>query len=201
LNYLAHAYLTPANAPQWELVGNFIGDFIKGNKYLQCHRELQQGLIRHRYIDTATDSHAAVHDAKQLFVPYYNHYSGIIVDTIWDYFLANDTQIFTSEAALQAYTAQLYTILQQHLPQLQQQYDWMPHERIQHLFTNMIKYNWLSNYYHITGIEQSLRGMSKRIQNMPDASEAIEIFKNNQVMLQVFYKELITDLRDEFLEE
>ena len=42
------------------MIGNFIADHIKGNKYEGFSKEIQQGIFLHREIDTFTDAHAIV---------------------------------------------------------------------------------------------------------------------------------------------
>ena len=44
----------------------------------------------HREIDTFTDSHHIVSNSKNILRGEFNHYSGVIVDVFYDYFLAKD---------------------------------------------------------------------------------------------------------------
>jgi acyl carrier protein phosphodiesterase len=47
----------------------------------------------HRAIDTFTDSHPAIHEAKKVFSPLVRLYAGAFVDVAMDYFLANDLSL------------------------------------------------------------------------------------------------------------
>ena len=53
MNYLGHFILSH---PNQELVtGNFIGDFVKGNDYLNYPEGISRGIKMHRFIDEYTD--------------------------------------------------------------------------------------------------------------------------------------------------
>ena len=63
MNYLAHSILSFTNG---QLVGNMIADFIKNNERENFPLEIQDGIKLHRFIDSFTDSHPAVHEAKKI---------------------------------------------------------------------------------------------------------------------------------------
>ena len=86
MNYLAHLYLSGDS--EQLLVGNFIGDYVKGNKYRSYSDEIAKGILLHRYIDSFTDQHIKHRAAKLYFKEEFGHYSGIIIDFIYDHFLA-----------------------------------------------------------------------------------------------------------------
>ena len=58
MNYLAHFYLS--HHDENLIVGNYIADDIKGNKYLDYPQEIQKGILLHRLIDDYTDNHQRV---------------------------------------------------------------------------------------------------------------------------------------------
>src|SRR5215471_3876269 len=79
MNFLAHLYLSGNNAPV--MLGNFIGDFVKGRQALsQLSPEVARGVELHRAIDTFTDSQPLVAQSKNRLRPKYRHYAGVIVD-------------------------------------------------------------------------------------------------------------------------
>jgi acyl carrier protein phosphodiesterase len=69
MNYLAHAYLSFGHAQI--LLGNMIGDFVKGTEAQMdiYPKAVKQGLILHRKIDSFTDQHAAIREAKKFSDP------------------------------------------------------------------------------------------------------------------------------------
>ena len=65
MNFLAHIYLS--NEQQEITIGNFIADGIKGTKYTQFTKGIQQGILLHRAIDSYTDTHPIVRKSKKRF--------------------------------------------------------------------------------------------------------------------------------------
>ena len=61
MNFLAHSYLSGSD--QKILVGNFIGDFVKGKQYENYDDSIQKGIILHREIDYYTDKHEVYLDS------------------------------------------------------------------------------------------------------------------------------------------
>jgi acyl carrier protein phosphodiesterase len=86
MNFLAHIYLS-GDSDEIKL-GNFIGDFVKGNKYLNYPEQVALGIQIHRSIDLFTDRHRDVIACNQLLKPKYGRYSGVVTDVFFDHFLA-----------------------------------------------------------------------------------------------------------------
>ncbi len=84
LNYLAHIFLS--SSPQ-EQVGNFIGDFVKGNRFEAYPHGVQKGILLHRAIDDFTDKHPVVREAKGLLRVPFGRYAAIVLDMYFDHFL------------------------------------------------------------------------------------------------------------------
>lgn len=93
MNFLAHLYLSGED--EGLKLGNFIGDFIKGSKYLRYPDNIQKGIILHRRIDRFTDLHPMVKESAAFFKQGYGRYSGIIIDIIFDHFLAQKWNEFS----------------------------------------------------------------------------------------------------------
>ena len=85
MNYLAHVYLSGAN--DLIKVGNFMADSVKGSQYLNYEKELQHGILLHRHIDSYTDAHPIYRQSKHRLHEKYGHYSGVIMDILYDHFL------------------------------------------------------------------------------------------------------------------
>src|SRR3954471_10403197 len=107
MNYLGHAYLSFGDAEV--LTGNMIGDHVKGKLALNNFPEkIKRGIIVHRKIDAYADVHPAMQRAKIWFRGDYGLYSGAIMDTLFDHFLANDAKLFPSEKELMRFTQETY---------------------------------------------------------------------------------------------
>ena len=75
MNFLAHSYLSFSEE---QLVGNMIADFVKNRDVARLPESIQKGIKLHRAIDTFTDAHSLIHEAKAPFRPLVRLYSGSI---------------------------------------------------------------------------------------------------------------------------
>jgi acyl carrier protein phosphodiesterase len=186
MNYLAHAYFS-FNEPA-TMVGNLISDFIKGKKQYDYPDEIQKGIRLHRAIDTFTDAHPAVAEAKQVFRPHYRLYAGAFVDVAFDYFIANDPSLFATEEALAQFAETAYAGLRQHA-------GWIP-EQARGYFERMQQQNWLYNYRTIWGIQKSFGGIVYRSAHLTDSATASFLFEENLQRLQEAYEQFVPELME-----
>lgn len=176
MNFLAHIYLSGNNEDV--TIGNFIADGIRGKKYLKYPKDIQTGILLHRQIDTFTDAHKTVRISTKRLHENYGHYSGVIVDILYDHFLAKNWSNY-SKVPLADYINNFYSSLQDN-------FEVLP-SRIQKMMPYMIADNWLLSYASIEGIGKVLVGMNKRTQNRSQMNLAVN-------ELQEFYNEF----EDEF---
>jgi len=166
MNFLAHVYLSGDN--EEVLVGNFIGDFVKGSDMSHYPPLIQKGIRLHRSIDHFTDTHPTVLRSKVRLREAFRHYAPVIVDVFYDHFLARDW-IKYSEVPLLEYTHRFYETMNNYL-------DRIPRGVVR-MLGYMIKDNWLYHYRHIEGINRALTGLSRRttfVSKMEHASKALE---------------------------
>ena len=67
-----------------------MADGIRGNNYLNFSEDIKKGILLHRYIDTFTDAHPIYRQSKRRLHEKYGHYSGVIMDIVYDHFLAKN---------------------------------------------------------------------------------------------------------------
>jgi acyl carrier protein phosphodiesterase len=152
VNFLAHLYLS-GDHPQ-VMVGNFIGDFVKGRNLSDKYSpDIVRGIELHRAIDAFTDHHPVVRTSKARLWNRYRHYSGVITDIYFDHFLARQWDNF-STITLENFASQAY----QHLIDRQA----ILPERVLHMLPYMMQGNWLLNYREVEGIRRALSGMARR---------------------------------------
>ena len=184
MNFLAHIYLSNEN--EHIKIGNFIADAIKGNNYKHLPEEIQKGIILHREIDSFTDANEIVRKSKRRLHERYRHYDGVIIDILYDHYLAKNWANY-SQTALKEYTQDFYIILTNN-------YDLLP-EKTKHLMPYMIQDDWLYNYSNLDGIERVLQGMNRRTKNKSQMHLAIEDLKINYTSFEndfeEFFKQLI----------
>jgi acyl carrier protein phosphodiesterase len=184
LNFLAHLYLSKENTNI--LIGNFIADHIKGNKFTHFHPEIQQGIVLHRHIDTFTDAHEIVRKSKRRLHKRYGHYAGVIIDIFYDHYLAKNWSTY-SAIPLDVYVQSVYTLLQKNV-------DILP-EKTQHLLPYMLQYDWLYNYQFKEGIAVVLTGMNRRTKGKSQMHLAIEDLENLHQEFEEDFTLFFEDLR------
>ena len=171
MNFLAHIYLSGNN--DMMKIGNFMADGIRGTDYLNFPNEVKKGILLHRYIDTFTDAHPIYRKSKHRLHEKYGHYAGVIMDILYDHFLAKNWSNYSDEK-LEDYVANFYKSLEDN-------YDILT-EKIQNLMPYMTERNWLASYATIAGIEIILFQMDYRTKHRANMQEAV-------VELQEFYLE------------
>ncbi len=150
MNYLAHLYLSGKD--EHTLVGNFIGDYVKGKNFKHYPDNIQFGILLHRRIDSFTDSHPRFGEAKMLFRKDFGLYSGIIVDFLYDHFLASEWNRY-SDMSLRNFAKRIHTILLSN-------FKYLP-LRVQGFLPFLIQNRRLESYASVTGILESVKIMSK----------------------------------------
>jgi acyl carrier protein phosphodiesterase len=184
MNYLGHAFLSFGDAEV--LTGNMIADHVKGRIVLESYPPgIRKGILLHRKIDEFADRHPAGIRARLLFREDYGLYSGSIIDTLYDHFLAGDPKFFPDEQALYGFSQATYSLMQQHEA-------WML-GRFSPYFSSMREHNWLYNYRTVKGIERSLHGLARRAKYMPPIGKAYDIFITSYYCLNQCYYEFIDD--------
>ncbi len=168
MNFLAHLFL--AGEDEELLIGNFIADAVKGNKYDTYPDRISKGILMHRGVDFFSDNNAIYLQSVHRLQPDYGKYSGVITDMFFDYFLANNWNKF-SNISLEEFCTNTYRVLHKYM-------DIMPKESLA-ISTYMSRENWLLSYRKKEHIRGALRGMSQRMKYyFPMDTAAIELEKN-----------------------
>lgn len=152
MNYLAHLYLSGND--HGLIIGNYIGDDVKGNKWKDLPQDIARGVLMHRQIDYYTDSHPINHQVLKQIRPYFGKWAGVAVDLFWDYFLANSWEVHHHQK-LENFSAHTYDFLKANKIELTDQ--------SRHMLQYMSQYDWLTNYATHQGIGRAFSGLSKRI--------------------------------------
>jgi len=180
MNFLAHIYLSGNN--DLIKIGNFVGDWIKGNEFKKYGPDIQKGILMHRFIDYYTDNHPVVKKSKSRLNDKYHKYSGIIIDIFYDHFLAINWKIY-SPVSLNDFISDLRESL------LANMHHFSP--EIQEFIPRFMKFGWMESYVTLEGIELVLQGMSRHT-SLPDKTvDAINI-------LQEHYKGFESEFLDYF---
>jgi len=175
MNFLAHIYLSGED--EGITIGNFIADGIKGKQYKKYPLQIQKGILLHRGIDSFTDQHPTVRQSTKRLHENYGHYSGVIVDILYDHFLAKNWKNYHSQP-LDEYVGEFYEMLRKY-------FEILP-TRIQRMMPYMIADNWLLSYATVEGISNILTQMNRRTKERSKMNLAV-------IELEQYYTEFETE--------
>lgn len=184
MNLLAHIFLS--GTPSDLMLGNFIGDFVKGKQWQNYPLEMQKGILLHRSIDDFTDKHEIVKTGIKRLRPDYGLYAGVIIDIFYDHFLALNWGKYMDKK-LEDFAQEVFLYFSTNVDKLP--------ERVRHFLPYMIRDNWLVKYGTVEGIYHSLRGVTRRIQHrkiLYDAIKYLEFdFDKLNEEFQMFFPDLM----------
>ena len=179
MNYLAHSFLAFSDE---QIVGQFLEDFIPNRDRYSFPIGMQEGITLHREVDTFTDSHLELREAKKIFSPLVRLYSGAFVDVSMDYFLANSL----TDEALRNHAEKIYQVLRKYE-------EFLP-ERLLRMVDGMEKDNWLYNYKEDWGIKYSIQNVLNKAKYLDKDLPVFEVFLNNKSQLQQHFDIFFPDL-------
>lgn len=183
MNFLAHSYLSFSEE---QLVGNMIADFVKNRDVARLPESIQKGIKLHRAIDTFTDAHPLIHEAKAPFRPLVRLYSGAFVDVAFDYFLANDTTE-NSQRGWQEHSQRVYAVLRRYE-------EFLP-EVFKKVLDKMQQDDWLYNYRNEWGIEYSFRNVVNKAQFLDKTTNVFPVFLANKDFLREKYEIFFPEIK------
>ncbi len=162
MNYLAHLFLSDGSDES--LVGNLLGDFLRGVDRAQYSEAIRQGIRLHHEVDRFTDSHELFARSRNRLQPPYRRYAGVLIDIYYDHFLAAHWTRFSRET-LEHFSQAAYGILTAHEAILP--------ERLRRMLPYMVSEDWLTSYRTREGVDRTLRRLSRRLTRENPLSTAV----------------------------
>ncbi|MGB4599273.1 MAG: ACP phosphodiesterase [Trichlorobacter sp.] len=95
MNFLFHMLLSGDDDQL--LLGNFMGDFVKGSLQDRFAPQVRKGVLLHRRIDSYAEQHPLFRQSRHRLAAEYGLYRGVMVDLFYDYFLVNSWQEWSAE--------------------------------------------------------------------------------------------------------
>ncbi len=189
MNHVAHCYLSFGDEDT--LLGNFIADFVKGNRWQAYPSGVQRGILLHRRIDSFTDTHAATHECTALLRPYAGRYAGPVMDILFDHLLVKDWALHAPAQPFLEFKADTYAMLARRVGE-------MP-ENLQRSLPKMIENDFIDTYGRRDGMEWVMELFSRRIPGGLRWQEIMGCFWDNlaefDVDFQRFFPELVATAR------
>jgi acyl carrier protein phosphodiesterase len=170
------------------MIGNFIGDAVKGNPEKYYSENILAGIKMHRSIDYFTDNHPINKAYFSFLRSNFGKFSGVVADIFHDHFLARNWPI--TEPDLHTFVSSIYTLMEENATILP--------TKTQIMLPFMVKNNWLEGYATLEGINQVCRGMSRRIQAPNGLHLAGDFLKEHREECFQYYQDFFSDLEVEF---
>lgn len=166
MNWLAHLYLSE---PDVEFrVGNLLPDWVGPWELLGLPEGFQRGIARHRAIDAFTDAHPLVRRSVRRFEKPFRRYGAVLTDVFYDHFLAAGWSAHSAEP-LGEFVRSFYDSVEQvqrHLP-----------AQACTVLEHMRAGDWLCSYATLSGIEMTLRRMSRRLRFPFDLAASVAVLE------------------------
>ncbi len=192
MNHLAHCFLSFDD--EHLLVGNFIGDFVKGSAWKDYPEGVQRGILLHRSIDSYTDSHPIADQSVARIRPFTGRWSRPFVDILYDYLLALHWEQYAEEPfdvfaqktyrRLEKRAAEMPLVLQERMPR-------------------MVAGQFLHGYRSRQGLEWVLQQFNRRLPGDLDVAALGEFFFREidafSADFNSFLPELVAHLKQQYV--
>lgn len=152
MNYLAHLYL--AEDDDAALVGNLLGDFVKGRIDAKLDSPIYRGVKLHRAIDRFTDAHPIHRLSRRRISTKRRRCAGIIVDMAYDHFLARHWPRLRKRP-LDEFAQRVYEALYRRQAVLP--------PSLRRVLPRMVREDWLTGYRELDNVAVAIARLAFRL--------------------------------------
>jgi acyl carrier protein phosphodiesterase len=186
MNFLAHLHL--AEPTPESVLGNLLGDFVKGYPWDERFpRAVWKGIVEHRGVDAFTDQHSEWKKSRSLLPDHLRRFAGIVVDIYYDHFLHLHWEQFSGGESIDEFIHRVHT-------QLGSALHLAPDDSAE-IIRMMIRERWLESYRTLSGVDMTLKRVSRRSEILkPIFEAAADLEKDLPQMEQhflAFYPDLV----------
>lgn len=185
MNHTAHCFLSYDEKDL--LLGNFIGDFVKGNTWKAYQPGVQKGILLHRTIDSFTDNHQATRQSIKRIRPFAGRYAPPMVDILYDHLLCL-TWDEQSDVDFETFASWTYSCLEKRVLE-------MP-PVLQKRLPNMLKGRFLHGYQTREGLEWVLQMFSGRLSGKVDVDQMVAYFFEEIDQFLADFRAFFPDLKE-----
>lgn len=187
MNYLAHLLLSQHSESQ--MIGNFLGDFVKGPVGQDYPELIRIGIQAHRDIDTYTNYHPVYQSHRRLFSASRRRYAGVILDIAYDHFLSRNWNLYSDESRPE-FIDRVYGVLAR--------YQEIFPTRALRFYRYMITEDVLNQYNEMAGIDLTLNRLAFRGKTHPALHHSADEVAGLYSRLENGFRQLFPDLQREF---
>lgn len=167
MNHLSHAILSFRN--EKIMVGQFLGDAVRGRDYEFFEDEIRLGILLHRWIDSNLDAFSFIQCIRNEIRGEIGLYSPVVIDVLLDHFRAKfftDLELGTLSEFQNKWWNSLHP------------YELFMSKRLLGYFQAMPKYKWFQTYSSSEGTQEVLFQMSLRLPNAEGLRLALTLLPN-----------------------
>jgi acyl carrier protein phosphodiesterase len=187
MNHLAHLFLSDPT-PECRL-GALMGDYVKGRLDERYPPEIRRGLQQHRLLDRFAESNRHFRRSRQRLCPTFRHCRGIMVDVVYDHFLARNWEDYSS-TRLENFAASIYQLLEE-------QQSILPPD-LRKTFPRMVAADWLVACREIDTLDVVLRRLAARLSRPTPLEKGLEELLRNYHDLEDDFSLFMTEAADFF---
>jgi acyl carrier protein phosphodiesterase len=190
MNFLLHMLLSGSD--EQILVGNFMGDFVKGPLADRFPERIRLGVSLHRRIDSFAGRNELFQQSRLRLDRHYGLYRGVLVDLFYDHYLVSEWGLFSDEP-FDRYLTRTRFIIEGRKTELP--------ERMQPLLPIIFE-ELLPSYGEVDGIGRALNRMSRRVtRTNPLAGGEAELLRHYDDLLSDFrgFMPLVQRCAEEFI--
>jgi acyl carrier protein phosphodiesterase len=185
MNHLVHLFLSDPT-PDCRL-GALMGDYIKGPLENRFPPEILWGLEQHRLLDRFAESNPWFRRSKRRLCPSFRHCRGIMVDVVYDHFLAKNWQAY-SEIRLETFAKDIYRMLEERL------FDLPP--ALQKAVPRMVAADWLVACKETKILDGVLKRIAGRLSQPNLLADGLEELLRNYRELEGDFAAFMADAED-----
>ncbi len=185
MNHLAHLFLSDPT-PGCRL-GALMGDYVKGRLDESYPPEIRRGLQQHRLLDRFAESNRHFRRSRQRLCPTFRHCRGIMVDVVYDHFLARNWQDYSS-VRLESFAASIYQLLEDRRSILP--------SSLQNAVPRLVAADWLVACRETGTLDGVLRRLAARISRPTPLEEGLEELLRNYRDLENDFSRFMIEAAD-----
>lgn len=185
MNHLAHLFLSDPT-PGGRL-GALMGDYVKGRLDESYPPEIRRGLQQHRLLDRFAESNRHFRRSRQRLCPTFRHCRGIMVDVVYDHFLARNWQDYSS-MRLESFAASIYQLLEERRSTLP--------PALQKAAPRMVAADWLVACRETGTLDGVLRRLAARISRPTPLEQGLEELLRNYHDLENDFSRFMIEAAD-----
>lgn len=185
MNYIAHLYLTHPDADL--SIGNLLGDLLANKLVGELSPVFRHGVTIHRQIDSFTDNHESLEEARRALRGRHRKYAPVVLDLLLDFILVDEWHAY-AEGTFDAFQDWVYDLVSRRTHLLPQSAG----IRLQH----MAHGRWLNSYTSIERFQKVLARMDQRAQFDSHFADAVYDLEEHRDVLSASLARLMPVLQD-----